>query len=180
MSNQESLIKNMHKISREDLWLQEIFKSGGISLDEIQTAINILESCYWFDTIPLECLPLYEKLLIITPDVNATVENRRSFIEAKWKSNGKCDLLLIQAVCNSWKNGGVSVKFIGGKIQLKFNGAYGIPADLPSLLAVIENIKPAHLPYSYIFAYLLVRDMRKMTVGELRTKKLNMFAFNKK
>ncbi|MBU3146922.1 hypothetical protein [Clostridium sp. CF012] len=46
------------------------------------------------------------------------------------------------------------------------------------MLSLIEDIKPAHLMLSYIFAYLLVGDIKAMTVGELRTKTIKEFAFN--
>ncbi|MBU3145032.1 putative phage tail protein [Clostridium sp. CF012] len=126
MLYKDNLINNMHKVYREDLWLQEIFKSGGISLTDIKNDMRKLDDSYWFDTIPLEFLPIYETVLKIKTNPLNKIEDRRSFIEAKWKSNGKCDLKLIQAVCTSWKNGSVEVSFIDGKIQLKFNGAYGI------------------------------------------------------
>lgn len=176
--NKEQLLNNLHKLYREDPWLIELFDSTGLTLDELETEINRVERQYWFDTIDIDFLPIYEKLLAIKTNPSNTIEDRRSFIEAKWKSSSKCDLKLIQAVCNSWKNGEVTTAFINGQIQLKFIGDKGVPKDLDGLILAIEGIKPAHLALTYIFAYYLVKDVNTMKINVLQTKKIKDFAFN--
>lgn len=57
-----------------------------------------------------------------------TLEERRTALIARWRGSGKCDVDLIQRVCDSWKNGEISVGFAKGVIVLTFIGAYGIPA----------------------------------------------------
>ncbi|MBZ9633200.1 putative phage tail protein [Clostridium sp. FP1] len=150
----DNLIQNMHEIFRDDLWLLEIFKSGGIELDTIKSAMVELEKQYNFKTISLEFLPYYERVLGIKTNPLNSIEDRRSYIEAKWKSDSKCDLASIKAVCKSWKGGHVAVDFINGKIQLRFIDVGGVPTDLQGLLELVDDIKPAHLPFSYIFIYL--------------------------
>ena len=56
-----------------------------------------------------------------------TLEERRTALIARWRGSGKCDVDLIQRVCDSWKNGEISVGFAEGVILLTFVGAYGIP-----------------------------------------------------
>ncbi|MBU3146902.1 putative phage tail protein [Clostridium sp. CF012] len=154
MLSKDNLISNMHKIFRDDLWLQEIFKSGGNELDTLKSAMAELEKQYNFKTISLEFLPFYEKLLAIKTNPLNSIEDRRSFVEAKWKSDSKADLKLIQAVCNSWRGGVIAVTFPNGKIQIKFNGLGGVPSDLKGLELAIDDVKPSHLPIRYIFMYL--------------------------
>lgn len=176
--NKEQLLNNLHKLYRSDPWLMQIFTSTGLTLDELETEINRVERQYWFDTIDIDFLPIYEKLLAIKTNPSSAIEDRRSFIEAKWKSSSKCDLKLIQAVCNSWKNGEVTTAFINGQIQLKFIGDKGVPEDLQGLLLALDGIKPAHLALTYIFAYYLVEDINNMLIEDLITKKIEEFAFN--
>lgn len=179
-SEKDNLIKNMHKQYRDDKWLNEIFESAGIDLDKANIDVAYIARQFWFDTIDAEFLPIYEKLLGIKTNSDLSIEDRRSIVEAKWKSDGKCDLTLIQAVCNSWKNGEVKVSFVDGQIQLKFTGEYGVPTDLDSLYNAVDDIKPAHLQLNYIFAYLLIKDIHKvMTINQLQTHKISDFAFNK-
>ena len=33
-----------------------------------------------------------------------TIELKRTEIEARWKASGKCDVELLQAIANSWRN----------------------------------------------------------------------------
>lgn len=173
----DKLIKNLHKVFREDAFINEIFNSTGLTLDDLNNAIEDLEKQYWFDTMTW-AIPVHEKLLAIKSNPTNSIEDRRSFIEAKWKSSGKADLNLIQAVCNSWKNGKVNASFINGKIELKFNGEYGVPSNLEGLMKVLDDVKPAHLGLNYIFAYLLIKDIHnKMTINELQGKRINEFAF---
>ncbi|MBY6860842.1 DUF2313 domain-containing protein, partial [Clostridium botulinum] len=102
---------------------------------------------------------------------------KNSIISARWKSEGKADLNLLQAICNSWKNGKVKVSFTEGRIVLKFVGEYGIPSDLDSLKKQINLSKPTHLPVEYLFAYLLLKDVEAMTLTKLENTKLSNFAF---
>jgi len=173
----DELIKNIHSIFREDSWIRELFTSIGLTLDELNNAIIDLEKQYWFDTMTW-AIPINEKLLAIKFNPTNSIEDRRSFIEAKWKSAGKADLALIQAVCNSWKNGKVAASFRNGKIELKFNGEYGIPNDFQGLLKILDDVKPSHLGLNYIFTYLLVKDINnKITLNELQSRKIHEFAF---
>ncbi|SFA70011.1 putative phage tail protein [Clostridium frigidicarnis] len=176
----EQLLNNLHKLYRKDPWLNELFKSTGLTLDEAEKEIDRLYKQYWFDTVDEDFLPLYEKLLGIKSNHKNDIEDRRALVEAKWKSSGgKCDLDLIQAVANSWKNGSVNVEFIEGKINLKFIGEHGVPKDLKSLIEALDDIKPAHLALMYTFAYFLIEDIHnKMTIEELQTHTIEEFAFN--
>lgn len=176
----QNLIQNLHKCYRNDPWLNELFSSTVLTLDEIERELIFLYEQFWFDTVDEKFLPIYEKLLDIKTNPNSTIEDRRALIEAKWKSSGgKCDIKLIQAVCNSWKNGKVTASFINGTIQLKFNGESGVPKNLDTLIFAVDDVKPTHLPLKYIFVYLLIKDIHnKMKIKDLQTKKIMEFAFN--
>ena len=86
---------------------------------------------------------------------------------------------LIQRVCDSWRNGEISVGFAEGVIVLTFVGAYGVPeADaLAALQDAIEHTIPCHLAVNYLYRYLLVREVGGMTLDELQTRPVHDFAF---
>ncbi|MBU3146892.1 putative phage tail protein [Clostridium sp. CF012] len=172
----ESLINNLHKDYRQDPWIVEIYNSAGITLDTLELTTTDLENQYSFDTMTW-AIPILEKRLKIKTNPLSSIEDRRSFVEAKWKSSGKCTLDFIQAICNSWKNGEIAVDFVGGRIQIKFVGATGIPTDLNGLKDAIEEAKPCHLLVDYLFKYLLIKDIHNtMTINQLQTTKINQFA----
>ena len=108
-----------------------------------------------------------------------TLEERRTALIARWRGSGKCDVDLIQRVCDSWKNGEISVGFAEGVILLTFVGAYGVPeaAELAALQDAVEHTIPCHLAVSYLYRYLLVREVDGMTLDELQGHTMHDFAF---
>ena len=101
-------------------------------------------------------------------------------LQAKWRSaTGKCDVDLIQRVCDSWQNGEVDVDFVDGEIVLRFVGAYGVPdADaLAALKTAVQEVIPAHLAVAYLYRYLLVREVHGMVISTLQTHTIDEFAF---
>lgn len=108
-----------------------------------------------------------------------TLEERRTALIARWRGSGKCDVDLIQRVCDSWKNGEISVGFAKGVIVLTFVGAYGVPeaAELAALQEAVDRTIPCHLAVSYLYRYLLVREVDGMTLVELQGHTMHDFAF---
>ena len=98
---------------------------------------------------------------------------------ARWRGAGKCDVERIQRVCDSWRNGEISVGFAEGVIVLTFVGAYGVPeaAELAALQDAVEHTIPCHLAVSYLYRYLLVREVDGMTLDELQGHTMHDFAF---
>ena len=108
-----------------------------------------------------------------------TLEERRTALIARWRGSGKCDVDLIQRVCDSWKNGEISVGFAAGVIMLTFVGAYGVPeaAELAALQDAVDRVIPCHLAVSYLYRYLLVREVDGMALDELQGHTMHDFAF---
>lgn len=108
-----------------------------------------------------------------------TLEERRTALIARWRAAGKCDVELIQRVCDSWKNGEISVGFAEGVIVLTFVGAYGVPeaAELAALQEAVDRTIPCHLAVSYLYRYLLVREVDGMMLDELQGHTMHDFAF---
>ena len=108
-----------------------------------------------------------------------TLEERRTALIARWRGSGKCDVDLIQRVCDSWKNGEISVGFAEGVIVLTFVGAYGVPeaAELAALQDAVKHTIPCHLAVIYLYRYLLVREVDGMTLDELQGHTMHDFAF---
>lgn len=173
----DDLIKNIHALMRNDSFILELFTSAGLSMDNIESTMLDMEKQYWFDTITWGINKWESLLAITTPE--SLIENRRSLIEAKWKSDSKADLYLLQMIADSWQNGKIEVKFTDGKIEVIFADGIGTPTDLPNLKKALEDVKPAHLAILYSFAYLTwgVLDSRNITWGELDAKHLTWGEF---
>lgn len=175
----DNMLGSLPTAYRKDAWVIALLSAiAGVDdaqrADADETAQQMfLDSMTW-------ALAIEERIAGITPAAGAGVEERRSVLQAKWRSaTGKCDVDLIQRVCDSWQNGEVDVDFVDGEIVLKFVGAYGVPdADaLAALKAAVQEVIPAHLAVQYLYRYLLVREVSAMTVSELQTHTISEFAF---
>lgn len=144
----DNLISNLHTLHRKDPLINELFKSTGSTLDNINNDIEDVKKQYWFDTMTW-AIPLLEGILQFKTDPTKAVENRRSQLEARWKSDSKVDVYLLKAIANSWRNGDIDVRFVNGKIQITFTGEHGLPNDLDGIYQAIEDVKPAHIPVDY-------------------------------
>ena len=175
----DNMLSSLPTAYRKDAWVIALLSAiAGVDdaqrADADETAQQMfLDSMTW-------ALASEERIAGITPAAGAGVEERRSVLQAKWRSaTGKCDVDLIQRVCDSWKNGEVDVDFVDGEIVLRFVGAYGVPdADaLAALKDAVQEVIPAHLAVQYLYRYLLVREVSAMTVSELQTHTISEFAF---
>lgn len=175
----DNMLSSLPTAYRKDAWVIALL-SAIASVDSVQRADAdetaqqmFLDSMTW-------ALAIEERIAGITPAVGASLEERRSVLQAKWRSaTGKCDVDLIQRVCDSWQNGEVDVDFVGGEIVLQFVGSYGVPdADaLAALKAAVQEVIPAHLAVAYLYRYLLVREVHGMVISTLQTHTIDEFAF---
>ena len=175
----DNMLASLPTAYRKDAWVIALLSAiAGVDsaqrADADETAQQMfLDSLTW-------ALAIEERIAGITPAAGATLEERRSVLQAKWRSaTGKCDVDLIQRVCDSWQNGEVDVDFVDGEIVLRFVGAYGVPdADaLAALQSAVQEVIPAHPAVKYLYRYLLVREVSAMTVSELQTHTIDEFAF---
>ena len=175
----DNMLSSLPTAYRKDAWVIALLSAiadvdSAQRADADETAQQMfLDSMTW-------ALAIEERIAGITPAAGATLEERRSVLQAKWRSaTGKCDVDLIQRVCDSWQNGEVDVDFVDGEIVLRFVGAYGVPdADaLAALQSAVQEVIPAHLAVKYLYRYLLVREVSAMTVSELQTHTIDEFAF---
>lgn len=172
----DDILRSLPAAYRRDAWVQALAQALQAQ-DEGQRAAAWDTAAQMFLDSMTWGLDAAEREAGLTAAPGAALADRRSALAAKWRSmTGKCDLALIQQVCDAWKNGEVEAAFQDGVIHLQFVGAFGVPADMDGLMDAMERIKPAHLPVEYALRYLLIRDVADMTVAELTATKLNQFA----
>lgn len=101
-------------------------------------------------------LDIWEKAYGIETDISKPYDFRRSRIESKMRSKGVTTVAMIQNVAQSFSNGSVDVIEHPAeyRFEIKFIGTLGIPPNMDDLTAAIEEIKPAHLAYAYIYTYI--------------------------
>ena len=115
-------------------------------------------------------LEYWERALGIPVDVSKPPEFRRSRAASKLRGQGTATIGLLQNVAMSFANGQVDIleypeQF---RFEVKFTGVIGIPPNLDDLSDAIDEIKPAHLTYSYIILYRLHKNLRVYTHAGLK------------
>lgn len=137
----------------------------------------------WLEQLTIDTatwgLKYWEQAYGITPQSTDTVEERRGSVKAKMRSPQTVTAAMLENLTDSYINGQSVVTELPRqhKVQIQFNGDYGIPSNLESLTAALLEVLPSHVQYEYIFRYLLVREVSAMTVSELQTHTISEFAF---
>ncbi|MGL4672618.1 putative phage tail protein [Cetobacterium sp.] len=164
MSHKDGIIKNLHKVFRTDPYINNLLGVGGGKLDELSVEADNIEKEYWFDTMTAIGIAIMENQMDYKC-MSKDIEAKREEIEGRWKISGKCDLQLLQAIANSWRNGQVVVMFTNAVIEITFISITGIPLDVETLKASIEEAKPAHLPIKFNFRYRVWGQLPPKTWG---------------
>jgi len=168
-----SLIDNLPIFMRKSKYIQNLLNVVETQLNNADTSLQDIYNQLNIDTATWG-LAIYEKELGITTDVNKPLQERREYIKSKLRGIGKADAAKIKIVADAFTNGEVEVTF-DGKINIKFNGEYGIPANIEDVEKAIEEVKAAHLAVVYLFAYLFIYDVEQLTIYEMEQLTLDKF-----
>ncbi len=110
MNIEQQLIANLHKRVMKDPYIKELCNSSGVEMDTIENVLEDIKKQFKFQTMTWGA-DLLASEMGIKLDPSLKQDEKNSIISARWKSEGKADLNLLQAICNSWKNGKVKVSF---------------------------------------------------------------------
>ncbi|MBC5695446.1 putative phage tail protein [Agathobaculum hominis] len=176
MAEFDNMLRSLPVAYRTDKWVRDLLTAIQ-SLDDTQREQMLDITQQLFPGSMTWALAIEERDAGLAS--TGTLEERRTALIARWRGSGKCDVDLIQRVCDSWKNGEISVGFAKGVIVLTFVGAYGVPeaAELAALQDAVDRVIPCHLAVSYLYRYLLVREVDGMTLDELQGHTMHDFAF---
>lgn len=114
-------------------------------------------------------LEAWERALGIEVDVSRPTAFRRTRVLSKLRGQGTTTVVMIQNVAESFSNGAVDVIEHAEeyRFEIKFTGTVGIPPNMEDLSAAIEEIKPAHMAYSYIILFRTHQMLGRYTHGQL-------------
>lgn len=142
---------------------------GILSTDINHLANNInttIDQCFVNTATAL--LSRYEKIYGIQVEVSKSNEFRRERIRAKIRGTGTVTKQMIENVAKSYSNGDVEVieNTEDYSFKVKFVGTKGIPDNMADLTLTINEIKPAHLSFSFEYTYNTWNDIANMTWDE--------------
>lgn len=162
-------MENMRDLLQaEEIAMQEL--RDDVSSQELQLVIS---TSTWG-------LERHEQILGLPTDSKSSIEDRRSRIIAKLAGQGTVTKELIRHVALSFTNGEVEVIEHPEQysFDVRFIGVLGTPPNMTDLSDALDEIKPAHLVYQYLYRYLLIREIHMvMSISELQAQMLDKFAF---
>lgn len=114
-------------------------------------------------------LDLWEKQLGLPTEAGKDLSYRRSRILSKLRGTGTVTVAMIENVAESYVNGEVEIieNPASYHFDVKFVGIRGIPPNMEDLTAALEEIKPAHLTYAYIYVYNTHAELTPFTHAQL-------------
>lgn len=150
------LMKYLPPYYRTSRVMNSIQAAIGSELAKLWQALNETLDQFYVDRATWG-LALWEKELGLQADPSLPLDWRRSVIKAKLRGVGTTTKALIQSVAAAFSGGETEVIEYPSEYRfvVKFIGTRGIPPNLADLTRAIEEIKPAHLAFSYAYTYMV-------------------------
>lgn len=115
-------------------------------------------------------LVLWEQMYGVTTNMSLSYEQRQEILMAKLRGQSTTTKQMIEDT---------AAAFSGGEVQViednphhhfvvRFVGVKGIPRNMQAFINMLNDIKPAHLSYSFEYTYTTWGDLKGMTWGELK------------
>lgn len=169
----------LHWKIREDPWVRAIFLAAGVKLDEMAERILDISTSEDAEAMMSRSLALWERLLGITPEDGASMDQRRADVRAMWLASLPPSIATIQAVCDAWRDGEIHAEYEAGigTIVLTYLVSFGPQEGQAGLVRALDVVKPAHLALEHAWRYYRVKELhRQMSVAELEQTPKKYFA----
>ena len=100
-------------------------------------------------------LSRWEKILGLPTEIEKNYEFRRERIKSKIRGSGTTTKQMIVNLASAFSNGEVEVIEYPNEYRfvVKFVGIKGVPANMKDLTSAIEEVKPAHLAFTFQYTY---------------------------
>ncbi|MHA6481051.1 putative phage tail protein [Paenibacillus sp. strain BS8-2] len=114
----------------------------------------------------------WERDLGLPSDSALGDDRRREIIKAKLLGAGTTTKQMIVQTAAAFSGGDVEVveHSAENRFEVVFIGVKGIPPNMAAFIRMLEDIKPAHLAYSFRYTYTVWGDLLHMTWGEAMSK----------
>ena len=94
-------LKNMPAVFLQDAWINALFGAASPQLKSLHEETMQLAADMFSDTMSEKQLQIEEFSCGLDSNTVTDLSTRRSLLEARWKTGGKCGVTLLQAICDS-------------------------------------------------------------------------------
>lgn len=114
-------------------------------------------------------LSRWEKIFGLPIEIEKNYSFRRERIKAKIRGSGTTTKQLIINIASAFSNGEVEVIEYPNEYRfvVKFVGVKGVPANMKDLTSSIEEVKPAHLAFTFEYTYNYWNNLKAYTWSAL-------------
>lgn len=164
-------LPDYYKDVREMEKLQETI---GIEIGGLKVGtIDVLDQAF-VETATVS-LGRWEAELGLNIDSSKSYATRREMIKAKLRGNGTTTPEMIQRTASAFSGGVVEVKEVPDeyRFEIHFVSTLGIPPNMAGLIQIVEEIKPAHLAYEFVFSYTWWDSVKVLTWENAHSKTWN-------
>lgn len=149
--------------------IKEIYSTEGYELGILQNVFEDIFSQGFISTATWGLLR-WEEVFGVATNMSLSYEQRREIIMAKIRGQGTTTVEMIKGVAEAFSGGEVEVIEDNPNYHfiVRFIGIYGIPRNMQAFITMLEEIKPAHLWYTFDYKYVKWNDLKPKTWNDLR------------
>lgn len=110
-------------------------------------------------------LAFWEQGLGLKTDISKSYEERREIIMARLRGIGTVGKNVLISAASAFSGGDVDVIEYPAehRFVVKFIGTLGVPKNMASFVEMVEDVKPAHLTYSFEYTYTWWNMLKEIT-----------------
>ncbi|WP_313184908.1 YmfQ family protein [Lacrimispora sp.] len=140
--------------------LKAIYETEGYTVGLLEHELSdLLDQC--FISTATWGLTRWEQVYGLVTNMALSYEQRREILMAKLRGQGTTTPQMIRETAETFSGGEIEViednphyRFI-----VRFIGIKGIPRNMNAFIAMLEDIKPAHLSYSFEYRYTIWNEL---------------------
>lgn len=134
--------------------MNAIYKAQGAQLGGIYYYIQDLINQCFIDTATWG-LNLWEEEFGIATNLSTSYEQRREILKAKKRGQGTTTKAMLKNAAQAFSGGECNIIEHNEEYYfvIQFVGVKGIPRNLQAFKNMLEDIKPAHLGYTFMYTY---------------------------
>lgn len=134
--------------------LKAIYETEGYAVGLLEHELSdLLDQC--FISTSTWGLTRWEQVYGLATNMALSYEQRREILMAKLRGQGTTTAQMIKETAETFSGGEIEVIEDNPNHQfiVRFIGIKGIPRNMNAFISMLEDIKPAHLAYSFEYRY---------------------------
>lgn len=151
--------------------IQEIYAAQGYEMGILQYCVDDMRRQFFIQTATWG-LANWENVFGITTNMALSYEDRREILLAKIRGQSTTTKEMIISTAATFSGGEVDIVEDCGnnRFIIRFIGIKGIPRNMNAFIEMLEEIKPAHLAYTFEYRYTTWNGIKSLDWNAVKLK----------